>query len=224
MDRTLKPLTRFLPRVPTHAALLIVLLALLIGAPLVPVDRYGFVVEILFDLVLLAGVYSVGPSHHRWPFLALTVLTLGIRWGEELSGTGALDVTALGVTTIWVTYAIWIIVGHLFQQRDVTLNTILGSIVAYLLLAVAFSAVFQIIELRQPGSFSGLPETSVVNSKELGAAMQYFSVVCLTTMGYGDIVPVSTLARPVAALEGVFGQLYLAVMIARLVGLHIRNE
>jgi hypothetical protein len=49
----------------------------------------------------------------------------------------------------------------------------------------------------------------------------YFSLVSLTTVGYGDIVPVSGLARPVVVLEGVFGTLYLAVMIARLVGLHI---
>ncbi|MBW2404029.1 MAG: two pore domain potassium channel family protein, partial [Deltaproteobacteria bacterium] len=62
---------------------------------------------------------------------------------------------------------------------------------------------------------------------ELGSSMLYFSLVNITTLGYGDIVPVSKLARPLAALEGVFGQLYLAVMIARLVGLHIvhsRNQ
>ncbi len=55
----------------------------------------------------------------------------------------------------------------------------------------------------------------------------YLSLVCITTMGFGDIVPVSDIARPLAVLEGVFGQLYLAVMIARLVGLHIagtRND
>ena len=49
----------------------------------------------------------------------------------------------------------------------------------------------------------------------------YFSLVCITTMGFGDMVPVSNLARPLVVLEGVFGQFYLAVMIARLVGLHI---
>ena len=54
--------------------------------------------------------------------------------------------------------------------------------------------------------------------------MLYFSFVCITTMGYGDIVPVSDIARPLAVLEGVFGQLYLAVMIARLVGLHIASS
>jgi hypothetical protein len=54
--------------------------------------------------------------------------------------------------------------------------------------------------------------------------MLYFSLVCITTMGYGDIVPVAPLARSLSVIEGVFGQLYLAVMIARLVGLHISRD
>ena len=55
-------------------------------------------------------------------------------------------------------------------------------------------------------------------------ALLYFSLVSITTMGYGDILPVSALARSFASLEGVFGTLYLAVMIARLVGLHSRRR
>ncbi|MEM7136702.1 MAG: potassium channel family protein [Myxococcota bacterium] len=212
-------------RPPTHAALLVVLVVLIVASPLVPAESSGssLLVELLFDLVLLAGVRSVGPSKHRVPFLLLTVLTLGIRWGEELTGSGILDTSALAITAVWLLYAIWIIVGHLFRRRDVTLNTIFGAIVTYLLIAIAFSMVFQIIELERPGSFSGLPDTTVAHRNELNAAVMYYSLICFTTMGFGDIVPVSELARMVSAIAGVFGQLYLAVMIARLVGLHIAH-
>ena len=89
---------------------------------------------------------------------------------------------------------------------------------------VAFTLTFEIIELRNPGSFTGLPEAASTNRGELGAAMMYFSLVCISTMGFGDITPVSEIARPMAVLEGVIGQLYLAVMIARLVGLHIAGS
>ncbi len=98
---------------------------------------------------------------------------------------------------------------------------ILGAIVAYLLAAVAFAYLYEILELFQPGSFSGIPDAASL--QELGDALMYFSLASLTTMGYGDIVPVSGLARPVAVLEGAFGTLYLAVMIAKLVGLHIAS-
>ena len=112
----------------------------------------------------------------------------------------------------------------MFQRRDITVDIILGAVVTYLLAAVAFMMLFQIIELQSPGSFRGLADNIHQDRTALSDTMMYFSLVCMTTMGYGDIVPVSDIARPLAVIEGVFGQLYLAVMIARLVGLHIAGE
>ena len=104
------------------------------------------------------------------------------------------------------------------------MNWIVFAIVAYLLAAVAFGILFQVIETEFPGSFSGLEDGASENRHELSSAMLYFSLVCITTMGYGDIVPVAPAVRPLAVLEGAFGQLYVAVMIARLVGLHLGRE
>ncbi len=207
--------------VPKNAALLVFLLFLIAVSPSIATQGTGTLIELVFDAILLAGVHSVGAGRHRWPFLVLTVVTLAVRWGEHLSGVGYLDVGALSITVAWLVYAVSIIIGNLFQRRDVTIDTILGAIVAYLLVAVAFTLVFEIVELRHPGSFSGIPDNATDHRTELGSAMMYFSLVSITTMGYGDIVPVSGVARPLAVLEGVFGQLYLAVMIARLVGLHL---
>lgn len=208
-------------RLPRNAGLLLALVALIVVAPLIPLETAWFVVELLFDLILLAGVYSVGSARHRAPFIVLTFVTLAVRWGELISGVEGLDFGALALTVTWLSYALWIITAHLFQQTDVRIDTILGAVVVYLLVAVAFSMLFQALELTSPGSFSGLSADVYEDRPALGDAMLYFSLVCITTMGYGDIVPVSDLARPLAAIEGVFGQLYLAVMIARLVGLHI---
>jgi hypothetical protein len=213
-----------LHRIPRNAALLVFLLVMIVATPIVSGRGTGFLFELTFDAILLSGVYSVGPSQHRWPFLILTVLTLGVRWGELLSGTPFLDVGALAITVVWLVYAVSIIIAHLFQRSDVTVDTILGAVVTYLLVAVAFTLFFEIVELLQPGSFSGIPGDADNHRAELGTSMMYFSLVCITTMGYGDIVPVSEFARPAAVLEGVFGQLYLAVMIARLVGLHIAHS
>jgi len=211
----------FLQRIPRNAALLVLLLVLIVLSPSITEDLSGYTFELIFDAILVAGVYSVGPTKHRWPFLVLTVVALAVRWGEHLSGVPALDVSALFITVIWLVYAIALIIAHLFQRHDVTVDTILGSMVVYLLIAVAFTLTFEIIELQNPGSFSGVPDNAATNRGELGSAMMYFSLVCISTMGYGDITPLSDIARPIAVLEGVTGQLYLAVMIARLVGLHI---
>jgi len=215
---------QFIRDIPRNAALLVVLLLLIVVSPSIPEGNSGVLFELVFDSILIAGVYSVGPGRHRWPFLLLTVVTLAVRWGELLSGGPQLDVGALLITVLWLIYAVSITIGHLFQRRDVTADTILGSVVTYLLAAIAFTFAFEIVELLQPGSFSGIPDQARNHRAELGSLMLYFSFVCITTMGYGDIVPVSDIARPLAVLEGVFGQLYLAVMIARLVGLHIAGS
>ncbi len=213
-----------LRRLPRNAGLLLALVALIVVAPLIPLEKTWFVVELLFDMILLAGVYSVGSARHRFPFLVLTFVTLAVRWGELLSGFDGLNFGALALTVAWLFYALSIITAHLFKQTDVTIDTILAAVVVYLLAAVAFSMLFQALELTSPGSFSGLAAEVYEDRPALGDAMLYFSLVCITTMGYGDIVPVSDLARPLAVIEGVFGQLYLAVMIARLVGLHIATQ
>ena len=194
---------------------------MIVASPAAAVEGSGFVFELVFDMILLSGVHSVGPGRHRWPFLMLTVATLAVRWGEHLSGAAELDIGALLITVLWITFAVATIIAHLFQRREVTVDTILGAVVTYLLVAVAFMLVFEIIELRAPGSFSGIPDNALDHRTELSGSMMYFSLVCITTMGYGDIVPISALARPLAVLEGAFGQIYLAVMIARLVGIHI---
>lgn len=217
-------MNRFVHRIPRNAALLVGLLLLIIVSPSFTGETGWFFVELTFDLILLAGIYSIGLGAHRWPFGTLTLLTLGVRWGQLLSGSVAFDLTASILSVVWLGYAISLVVANLFQRRDVSIQTILASIVAYLLAAVAFSLVFQIIELQNPGSFIGFTDGVVETEGGLSSATMYFSLVCITTMGFGDIVPVSPIARPVAVIEGVFGQLYLAVMIARLVGLHIAKS
>jgi hypothetical protein len=211
-------------RVPRNAALLVFLLALIVLSPTIGDTASGYLIELIFDGILIAGVYSVGPSKHRWPFLLLTAATLSVRWGEHLSGAPELDVGALSITVVWLVYADSIIIAHLFKRQDVTADTILGAIVAYLLVAVAFTLVFELLEIQSPGSVSGIADGGAPDRRELASSMMYLSLVCITTMGFGDIVPISEIARPLTVLEGVFGQLYLAVMIARLVGLHIAGN
>ncbi len=217
MQYSLLPSAR---KAPHYGALLAVLLILVVVAPLVPVERAGYGVELFFDLVLLTGGYSAASqSKHRIPFLTLTTVTLVLRWTDILTDHIGYSFGAIAVTVVWIVYAIVLIVAALFRMPRVTTNAIFGAIVAYLLAGVAFAFVFELIELAQPGSFSGLPVGGT--ERQVGDALLYFSLVSLTTVGYGDIAPVSTLARPVAVLEGAFGTLYLAIMIARLVGLHI---
>jgi hypothetical protein len=218
-------LYRFLPngpKSPNFGVLLVVLCLLIVVAPLATAAGSALLVESLFGLVLLAGAYSVAwRSVQRWSFLAFTALTFVVRWCALLLGGIQLELASEVTTVLWIVLVIVIVLGDLFRRHDVTANTIMGATVAYLLIAIAFASLYEILERSQPGSFHGVPEGATFH--QLSDALIYFSLVSLTTMGYGDIVPVSNLARPLAALEGAIGTLYLAVMIARLVGLHVAS-
>jgi hypothetical protein len=207
-------------KAPNYGALLFMLILLIMVAPLATRAESALGVEALFDLVLIAGAYfAASRGGHRWPFLTLTGLTILTRWAALLYGDERFELGSSVITVVWIASAITIVGKELFRQREVTTNMIFGAVVAYLLAAVGFAYLYEVLELFQPGAFSGVPDGT--SPQALGDALLYFSLVTLTTVGYGDILPVSGLARPLAVLEGVFGTLYLAVMIARLVGLHI---
>lgn len=207
---------------PNFGVLLAALCLLIVVAPLAAAAGASFLVEAIFNLLLIAGAYSVSwRGVQRWPFLAFTALTFVARWCALLFGGFELELASAASTVIWIGLVIAIVVSELFRRNEVTTNAIMGAIVTYLLIAIAFAYLYEILERIQPGSFSGIPEG--VSSDQLGDALIYFSLVSLTTLGYGDIVPVSGLARPVAALEGAVGTLYIAVMIARLVALHVTS-
>jgi hypothetical protein len=117
-----------------------------------------------------------------------------------------------------------VILARVMKDRKVTTDTILGSMCGYLLLGIVWTMLFALVELLEPGSFlsGGRPLVDMqgdLAKQHVFANFIYYSFVTLTTLGYGDITPASPPARALSSLEAVTGQLYIAVLIARLVGL-----
>ena len=102
---------------------------------------------------------------------------------------------------------------HVMFSGKITLNKIIGSICIYLLIGVTWGILYNLLVYFQPGAFKGL---SLAQASE--GDFMYYSFVTLSTVGYGDISPVSPLARALAYLEAIVGQFYLAVLVASLVG------
>jgi voltage-gated potassium channel Kch len=122
-----------------------------------------------------------------------------------------------------------VILSTILKAKKVTTETIYASICVYLLLGIIWTMLFSAIEIIEPGSFLSGGEPVVdfhgdpVKRNVLGILI-YYSFVTLTTLGYGDIIPASPHARALSSLEAVIGQLFIAVLIARLVGLHIAHS
>jgi len=107
-----------------------------------------------------------------------------------------------------------------FRRGRVTYHRIIGAILLYLLIAVAFATLFAFVGLTNEGAIKGI---TFEDDQSLASALFYMSFVTLTSTGYGDIIPVHPLARSICNIESVIGQLYPATLLARLVTLELRG-
>ena len=119
-------------------------------------------------------------------------------------------------------WAIRVILVDVLLSRRVTGDTIFGAASVYMMLGVAGAYVFDLVLLLDKDAFlmHGQP---IADGPETIQTFLYFSFVTLTTLGYGDITPQTSVGRLVSTVLAVFGQLYLTILVARLVGLHVSD-
>jgi voltage-gated potassium channel len=173
-------------------------------------------------------VFALGKNRKViFSYIAFAFATLLFTWANlaESSNTSILILSHLFSFFI-LTFAIVLIIKNIFTNDSVTIDTIAESLCAYLLLGFAFASIYGLIDTLQPGSFiSSLTGQSVSFSADAdGLNRVYFSFITLLTVGYGDIVPHTPPAKLTTIIEGFFGQVYLVVLIARLVGMHVSQR
>jgi hypothetical protein len=187
-----------------------------------------FIGDLLVGGVLLAAVRAF--FKNRRHFLAcialgIAAITVGVlgRYVPSIDHRW-FTVLALALDTVLLSYLILLISADVFTTTEVDADTICGSVSVYLLISGVFASVYSILILIEPSSFF-LPEAPIGADVSLGPdrLMAYFSLITITTVGYGDITPQSELARSLANLEAIIGQVYLTVLVARLIGRHLTN-
>ena len=202
--------------------LLVSLLALMLLEPVIfGFTRIRFLLDIFFSVILFTSIYAV--SEKRVTAIIAILLALpkfGTIWALGFFTHPLLYLIDSIFGIIFIGYISVLILKHIFKQDDVTLETIYGAIVVYILIGMLWVFLYNLTELLHPGSFS----LAAVLDAESKKSLYFFSFVTLTTLGYGDITPVSGPARSLAMLEAIVGQMYIAVLIARLVGIHIAQS
>ena len=128
-----------------------------------------------------------------------------------LSGAWLIISVALGI----------VVAKQVFGAGRTTYHRVVGAILLYLLIAVAFAALFAFVGLSIPDAFKGI---AFEDNSALASSLFYLSFVTLTSTGFGDIVPLHPLARSLSNIESVIGQLYPATILARLVTLELRTD
>lgn len=211
------------------ALLFLFLLFLLISYPLFQDrDTAELALDVIFTAILVLSTYLV--SHQRKVLLttlALGIPTLASWWAVRIFAIPSVDIAGLSLSVVFLIFVISVILRSILSRDDVTVDVIFGAINVYLLIGVTWTFIYAIVEISNPGSFNfGELRTDPSGSVRHGELrfFSYFSLVTLSTLGYGDITPATAMARSLASLEAVVGQLYIAVLIARLVGMHIAQK
>ncbi len=184
------------------------------------------VLEAAFCIFLLAAV-SAAAEASRWfaTALACALIAIALTWSDLIvpADGGSLQAGLMGAQNA-IYFAILvavnvIILRDVMRARRVTFDTICGSVCVYLLMGLCWAILYAMASLIEPESFSAKEELAPHFSTYI-----YFSYVTLATLGYGDITPQRGVVQTWAWLEAVVGQLYIAVLVARLVGIYIAHE
>jgi voltage-gated potassium channel Kch len=199
------------------------LFLLILLHPLLAGYRWGPVLLDLFlSLVVVASAYAVSrTAATRMIFSLLMVPVLTTRWLLYLIPTDTIFLFGLAISSAFIGLVAVRILLYVMKQQTVTTETILAALCVYLLFGVAWGLVYCMVEQLTPGAFR-IPET--VPARAALQQLLYFSLVTLTTVGYGDISPQSPFSQALANIEAVLGQIYLAVLVARLVGIQVAQR
>lgn len=211
------------------ATLFLSLLFFLVSYPLFESrSAASAVLDILFSVILISSTYAI--SHQRK--VLITALVLGVPtfaswWMVRLIDTPAFNLFGLASSIVFFVFVIAIILTTIIASNDVTFDIIFGAMSVYLLIGVTWAFVYAFVEIFNPGQFDFGAFVSETATKATHGELRlftYFSLVTLSTLGYGDITPITPVARSLSSLEAVIGQLYIAVLIGRLVGMHISQR
>lgn len=195
--------------------LLLCLLAFLLMFPLFPVPYHQTTFNFFMFAIMLAAVFSFDERRRKLMVGVAIVLTIAIFLAEFLMLEIFSDFFRIAISIFFI----WSVIGLIRQtvrSETVTQRVIVDSVSGYLLQGVIFVIIIKLIYQLNPGAYRFPDATDVSTSRYVDII--YFTFVTYTSTGYGDILPVSQSAKTLAVLTGISGQLYIAIIIALLVG------
>ena len=198
--------------------LLVSLLFLLVLTPVV--ERFGFGEisgRVIFTLLLLAAINVAGNNKN----LLIVAVCLGVPWAllswyaEFSANQSIMIVPRIVLMLLLLSMVIGIVLTEITCAKESNFDLLCGAVAVYLLIGANWAFLYQLIEILEPGSFALLEPVSGASFSQF----LYLSMTTLTTLGYGDITPLSMISAIWCTLEAAAGTLYIGLLIARLVAL-----
>lgn len=187
-------------------------------------QAFKYIGSLFFSLALLAGLLTITRTAAvRWIGTVLVSVAVLVKAASLFSEESWLISSDTFFTFLALSALVYVVFLQVSREGPVTAHRIRGAIALYLLIAMLFAFLYGLTEELAPGAFNmpGVWSSATVARAE---AFYYFSIVTLTTVGFGDITPVHPFVRSLVMLEALIGQLYPAVLLARLVSLEIETR
>jgi len=193
--------------------------------PLGQVGSFRLLPTVFFSLILITGAITVSRNRiFRTLVFSWGLLTFILMWVRYLFPHQTLIFVANCLGLFFLVLLTSLILGQALREGPTTYHRITGAVAAYLFLGVIWSLAYYLVTIWIPGAFSIQGSLTPGDRESLQSQLFYFSFVTLTTLGYGDIVAVHPIVRMLVILEGVIGQLFPAILIARLVSLQVQSK
>lgn len=199
-----------------NTLLLLLLCFMIFGTTLLPETWYRTAYSILINLILICIIFCLDKSHQLFSNITVTVLVIILNIAYFTKARVANDLSD-GLNGLFFIYAVYRLLKQVAESKLVTTKVITQSVCCYLLLGLVFAMGVSRLEFLQPGAFS-FPADEMGSFQGKFYDHLYFSFITMGTVGYGDLLPKTPFAKSYSTLIGVSGQLYMAIVIAMLVG------
>jgi hypothetical protein len=222
MQRYIDPIDRLRQSNQRFLILLCLILGLLVIVPIL--QRFvalRIFIDIFITAIFISMVYTFSYRKvHVVVGVFLAVVMLASLWLQYLDPNKWILPIGMLAGVIFIAMVIAGIIGLIIKSEEVCREIIYAAILTYLLAALMWAFIYTFLELVDPASFN----IDLNRSDGYLPVFQYYSFVTITTLGYGDITPVTDVAKAFSVLEAVIGQLYLVVAVAWLVGMHVSTK
>ena len=202
--------------------LIVFLVVLIVLGPFIDgIIGLSLFMNLLFSIIFIATIYAASQKRHHIIIAAILIIPALIAvWTPDIPVHNAVTTIGYICGLVVFAFAVISILNYIFAEETVTRQTLSAAVAVYLLIALMWTFIYRLIENLYPGSFA------VAHDKLQDAPniYLYFSLVTITTLGYGDVTPTGSQAVSMAVLEAITGQIYLVVVVAWFVGLYVSRK
>jgi len=218
------PITAHVARGRFTGLLVFLLTMAVVGGTVRDSQTRDVLISVAFFLLLVFAILSV-TRRLRFVTATLGFSAVVAHWSLHFEAYTLPRTMVFGLTTAFLAFLTQVVLLSVLRDEAVTADTIVGAVCAYFLLGVTWGTGYALLALNAPDSFAVSP--GLVAAAGWGPPtspfvplLEYYSMTTLSSLGFGDVSPITGAARTLSAFEGAVGQVYMAVLIARLVGIH----